>query len=1129
MTRTSGSRHSFDNHSDDDDSSTGSLLVSPTKTIETSCWGGGSEPTEMVAIHNNYNFKNPNGNDDHDRTDDADNKNRTTMDVTFQDSIDMSHRKEQDDSFLFETAAAAAENATTPAKQRFSYAAAMEQLDDSWLAPTPKRPGNCDDGLDLTMEDDEEEDVGKCLEEQFTDSPIKDELLQDDIIEEMPCDESILSVTKDEEDNNAISSPPEFAALVPAPKHSSPTVATTATAALLNTQNDSLSPPTQDSSTAEADTTSAIFRHHPKNNPQQTTAASSNMMMTLQHGHPVNESYDSVEQRKQHLEQETNCISSFLVDRDRVENDIVMTTKRVGDESMSGAGDEVGGGEELNNSMLGTLEEEDEENDELSIDDDDDEERYFNNSVLETLEEHSDEAELTMTQTADCTADSDGFLMKIEHAENDEEDLVVHSYEDAVDKHDVLNQESVVAEEVKEGHDEPVGESHLTNPSEEMAVEKNITLPEDENAEKEDKEEVDNRKDAHDFAPEINLTNPEPPTDDEKGNDNDMKGTTPEYHLSSPVSPAVMQEATSSVIESSEIGVAPTLEGEDIIENKPELTSSRVDSLAFSTSADTEDALELSQQAQNTSQSSEENGNTEKLIDSNVNLTLAAPEGDAVNGYLEYSTSNQPSSEVEAGADLSFDGNSLSASLDVSLSNIDREALFAGSLSHQLSPIRQNSSSPHDLSQRQDDDLKGDEIQLPATLDTSPISGSSSPHDCQPLLGAGGLYKSSGDEFAVGAGGSLEDSPATSPTTDGAEVNKGSIFAVLSQLNTGASSNKVVQGTSPKTQKNDANEENEILSGPSLEGNPKEHVTEDTNVEMEDHKTRIETFADKHGDFQNTIDDELDERNKSLEDLSSYQQSFNSTSSAFLERLRGAAESRKREVTKARFSMERKEQILYEEKEDREVMPTLSEVTEEMVDEPIGTTTVTKTQVKPFKARPLPSSTTAFEPKGYSHSKSTSTIGSKRKSTNALRPHIHDNKPFGTNSAISAKPPKRLLSGEDASKAKEMTRRRLLQEEEERIRREAVFRARPLPASTLPRAGSIEQQTRMSHNSKGARAGKENSAFKPSSSSRAEERAAYNAEKKAREEARRQEQIRKRNALINETNEEIEKLKRFLR
>eukprot|EP00984_Skeletonema_dohrnii_P037721 scaffold40094_cov211-Skeletonema_dohrnii-CCMP3373.AAC.1 len=988
MTRTSSS-HSFDN-SDDDSSSTGSLLVSPTKTVETSCWDR-SEPTETVAIHNNNNFKNPNGNDDHDRRTDAEgNNNRTAMDVTFQDSIDMPHR---DDSFLFETDAAAAD-ATTPAKPRFSYAAAMEQLDDSWLAPTPKRPGNCDDGLDLTMEDDEEVDVGKCLEEQFTESPVKDELLQDDIMDEMPGDESISSVTKDEDDKNAISSPSEFAALAPAPKHSSPTVAATATAALLNNQNDSLSSPTHASSTAEAaDTTSAIFRHHHPNNPQQTTASSSNMMMTLQHGHPVNESYDSVEQRKQHLEQETNCISSFLVDRDRVENDIVVTTKRVGDESMSGAGDEVGGGQ-LNNSMLGTLEEEheDEENDKLSIDDNDDEEeeRYFNNSVLETLEEHVHEAELTMTQTADCTTDSDGFLKKIEHAENDEEDLVVHSYEDAVDGNDVLNQESVVAEEVKEGHDEPVGESYLINPSEEMAVEKNITLPEEENEEKEDKEEVDNRKGAHDFVPEINLTNPEHPTEsvakddghDEAGNDDDMNKTAPEYHLSSPVSPAVMQEATSSAIESSAIAVASTLEGEDIIENKPELTSSRVDSLAFSTSDDTEDTLELSQQAQNTSQSSVENGNTEKMIGPNRDLsTLAAPEADAVNGYLEYSTSNQPSSEVEAGADLSFDGNSLSASLDVSLSNIDREALFAGSFSHQLSPIRQNSSSPHDLSQRHDDDLQGDEIQLPATLDASPISGSSSPHDCKPLLGAGGLYKSScgpvandGDEFAVGAGGSLEDSPATSPPTDSAEVNKGSIFAVLSQLNTGASSNKVVQGTSPKAEENYANEENELLSGPSGEGNPKEHVTEHTHFEMEAHKSHIETYADKHVDFHNTVDDEVDERNKSLEDLSSYQQSFNSTSSAFLERLRGAAESRKREVTKARFSMERKEQILYEEKEDREVMPTLSEVTEEMVDEPIRKTTVTKTQVKPFKARPLPSSTTAFEPKGYSHSKSTSTI-----------------------------------------------------------------------------------------------------------------------------------------------------------
>jgi len=344
----------------------------------------------------------------------------------------------------------------------------------------------------------------------------------------------------------------------------------------------------------------------------------------------------------------------------------------------------------------------------------------------------------------------------------------------------------------------------------------------------------------------------------------------------------------------------------------------------------------------------------------------------------------------------------------------------------------------------------------------------------------------------------------------------------------------VVQDDLPKNEEHLVNEVDELVRDPSGEDNCKEYVAEEAHV-MEVHKSHIKAFADKRIDFQNPHDYEPDERNKSLEDLSSYQQSFNSTSSAFLERLRGAAEERKREVAKARFSMERKEQILYEEKEDREVMPTLSEVAEEMMEEPMKRTATTMAQVKPFNARPSPASATVAEPKsqfqsGYSHPRSTSTIGSKRKSPNALRPHIDDNKP-GNTSTVNAKPPKRLLSGADASNAKEMNRRRLLQEDEERIRRDTVFRARPLPASTLPRGhiGGLEQQSRMSHHSKPARAGKENSAFEPSSTARAEERAAYNEEKKAREDARRQEQIRKRNALINEANAEIENLKRYLR
>ena len=1141
---------------DDDDSSSSSLLVSPTKNVERRSWD------------NTNNFKHPNGGDvgDGDGDDDRweyddntnatynnDNNNRTVMeDITFQDSsIDnnMPHREEddeeeEDDSFLLETA-------TTPAKRKFSYAAAMEQLDDSWLAPTPIKQPLCrrsdGDDLDMTMEEEEEEeeevvDVGECLEEeeQWSESSVKDEHVLDETAGGDDDDNISTVVDIDEKEDEAISSP-EVAALAPAPKHSSPvTASTTMMAAQLNNQNT---------------TTSAIFRHpsiHHNDQHQHQMTASSSLQKAIQLGHPINESYDSVEQRTLQLEQDNNCISSFLVDKDRVENDIV--ANKGGDEKSFGEDGGGGGGKEFNNSVLDTLEEQsDEEENDVAMKETGlfiEEEGDFNNSVLDTLEEHA----LTMTQTADCSANSDGFWKKIEHAENnnDEEDLV-HDYEKVVaaDGHDALNEEeSDVAAEEEEGNgndmNEGVPKSHQTNTSEEMTVERNVTLTEEENAENEDGDKGENKKDMMDeFAPESIVTHPEPTTEgvvakedayDEEENKRDWNDPAPEYHRSSPSEPPAAvndkQEPTFPAIESGIIGGDSNLESEGIVENQPELTSSRGGSLNFSTSADADDSLELSQQVQNTSQSSVLNANTEET--NRDCLTLAAAEGvHAVDDYLEYSASNQPSSEVEAnGADISFDGNSLSASLDVSLSNIDREALFAGTF-QQLSPIRQNSSSPHDLSQRQDDDLKGDEIQQPVMLESSPISENSSPHECKSLLGADvyakeeELDKSDRDtiankndnDCAVAARESVDYSPDT--VNANAEGNKGSIFAVLSQVNADASSDEVEQDESPKDE-----EEDKIVSDHPGENNSKKYVNEDPHDAMEV-QTNIETFTNKHVDFENPDGNEVDDdRNKSLEDLSSYQQSFNSTSTAFLERLRGAAASRKREVTKARFSMERKEQILYEEKEDRDVMPTLSEVAEEMVEEPIKRTDVAKTQVKPFTARPLPASQLRSE---NSHPRSTSTIGSKRKSPNSLRSHIDVKKPHGQNSAVNSKPPKRLLSGENASDAKEMNRRRLLQEDKDKIRREAVFRARPLPASTLPRGhrGGLEQQ-RMSHSSKAARPGKENSAFKPSSSARAEERAAYNEEKKAREEARQREQIQKRNALINETNVEIDNLKRYL-
>jgi hypothetical protein len=216
--------------------------------------------------------------------------------------------------------------------------------------------------------------------------------------------------------------------------------------------------------------------------------------------------------------------------------------------------------------------------------------------------------------------------------------------------------------------------------------------------------------------------------------------------------------------------------------------------------------------------------------------------------------------------------------------------------------------------------------------------------------------------------------------------------------------------------------------------------------------------------------------------------------------------------------MERKEQFLYEEKEEREVMPTLSEVAEETVEEPENRTSAVAT--KAFKSRALPASNTSEQVPW----RSTLMRGSKRKSPTSSQPRI------GANVAINARPPKRLLSGESASYAKEMNRKKLLQEDDERIQRDSVFKARPLPATTLPRGhkGGMEQRRNRPNNSRVPRAGKENSAFKPSSSARAEERAAYNEERKAREDARRHEQIRKRNAIINETSEEIEKLKRLI-
>jgi hypothetical protein len=251
-------------------------------------------------------------------------------------------------------------------------------------------------------------------------------------------------------------------------------------------------------------------------------------------------------------------------------------------------------------------------------------------------------------------------------------------------------------------------------------------------------------------------------------------------------------------------------------------------------------------------------------------------------------------------------------------------------------------------------------------------------------------------------------------------------------------------------------------------------------------------------------------KRNSLDDLSSYQESFNSTSNEFMERLRHAAESRKREVTRSRYSMERKELALYEEK--------LSAVEEEVMTE------------LSIRARASPTSSNGRT------SVSSIAIGAKRKSSNAFRPHPSQNDSSHVKkSALNAKPPKRMLSGEDASIARENIHRKLVQKEEERNKHESTFVARPLPMTTHVRshplpplvgenlisvAATSVVQSRNNTNS---------TVFIPHSSIRAEKRKSYDAAKTQRDQQRREADIETRRRKIEQTKREIQDLTKQIR
>jgi hypothetical protein len=184
---------------------------------------------------------------------------------------------------------------------------------------------------------------------------------------------------------------------------------------------------------------------------------------------------------------------------------------------------------------------------------------------------------------------------------------------------------------------------------------------------------------------------------------------------------------------------------------------------------------------------------------------------------------------------------------------------------------------------------------------------------------------------------------------------------------------------------------------------------------------------------------------------------------------------------------------------------------------------------KPFKALPLPATHGTRQPN--------SAIGTKRKSSIALRPHPEQNKSSVKPSALHAKPPTRLLSGEDASIAKKISQKNRIEKEHEKIRRQSVFKARPLPSSIVSSdlIGEriiIEVSDKENNASSRVSSQKRQSLiqpFTPHSTRRAEERAAFECERAEREKANTEERRKRRKDVIEQTKVEIDKLKGCIR
>ena len=152
----------------------------------------------------------------------------------------------------------------------------------------------------------------------------------------------------------------------------------------------------------------------------------------------------------------------------------------------------------------------------------------------------------------------------------------------------------------------------------------------------------------------------------------------------------------------------------------------------------------------------------------------------------------------------------------------------------------------------------------------------------------------------------------------------------------------------------------------------------------------------------------------------------------------------------------------------------------------------------------------------------------------AFQPSPEKNKASIKRAVFGAKPPARLLSGKDASMAKEISLRERVEKENATLRKQSTFKARPMPSSATVTSALVGDKL--------LAVGKENivssasknrmppaKPFIPCSTRRAEERAAFDAERARRESKEKARKKERRSMQLDKIKKDVDKLKGLIR